>query len=422
MMKVVTALVCLFTSITKGCTQEDTSKFIGIGEQFPGIVMGYHKNEPVNINRYKSRLVILDFWDPSCSSCFREFEKLDSLQQHFGSQVQFILVTRSGQQAIDQRFKNKKIKQPRNIPFLINDSILHTMLPYHTVPHHVWIDSSGFVRHIADGQYTNLQNIQTYLQGVAVNLPLKNEWADIDATKPLWLEGGGRLQPYLQAYSYFMQQVAPFSSQNVFQVTEDTLKPALGFKAINTTLMLLYQIAASQSLMGKFLEKNRVIVETGSQDSIATHGKVGLQTLLCYESKIPYANWQQLFTVLMQDLNRYFPYRAKIEKRKVPCLVLVQFSGKNKITHRSRPVDNVISGRRIQIKNQPFENLFFLIKDAYAGDSRPVLNDVNYTGTINLDLEVPLADLPALRRQLQNYNLDLVEQVRELEMMVLAKK
>jgi len=91
------ATLCLFFSAPSQA-QSVTSVFkpVKIGDRIPDITLTNvcnYETTKTNLSDFKAKLIILDFWATSCTSCLANFPKTEELQKKYGGEVQFIKVT-----------------------------------------------------------------------------------------------------------------------------------------------------------------------------------------------------------------------------------------------------------------------------------------------------------------------------------------
>jgi thiol-disulfide isomerase/thioredoxin len=132
------------------------------------------------ISQSANQLFILDFWATWCGSCAKKFPLLDSLQQHFGNQLNIVLV--NGRKTKDDTAKIntfmgrlQKAGQPANrFRMIINDTILDKYFPHTALPHYVWIYNNRY-RAATNAQELTIANINAVLQGALPPMEQKND-------------------------------------------------------------------------------------------------------------------------------------------------------------------------------------------------------------------------------------------------------
>lgn len=392
------------------------TKSIGIGEKVPSSI----------IKSYKGKLVILDFWNTSCIPCIEAIPKMDSLQKVFADKIQIILVTKNNSPAVETLFNRIKIKRP-DLPMITSDTVFSKLFPHNSVPHHVWIDTSGRVLYITDGYNATFDNISKVLNDNKIEVGYKKEFTDFDANAPLLTEGNGRLLHHLNYYSVIMAHIPEYGKgKNCIII--DTINKMTGLKLINVPLLNLYKIAFGSSISPTdFDNDNRIILEVADKSrfiwpltnlSISTWKS---ENIYSYESMIPIINQKELFLIFQQDLNRYLPYDVKVESQKTKCLVLIRLSSSDKIKSKGGSPSYISnSDGNLSIRNLPIQNsLFISLKANNSSLNMPIIDNTNYTENIDIDIKSRLNDIEGVRKELRRYNLDLIEKEVVIPMLVI---
>lgn len=92
-----------------------------------------------------NKLIIFDFWATWCSSCYRKFPHLDSLQKEFGEKFALRLVNSQGtgddREKIIAFYNKRKNINGQAFQFIniINDTVLKKYFPHSIVPYYVWV-------------------------------------------------------------------------------------------------------------------------------------------------------------------------------------------------------------------------------------------------------------------------------------------
>lgn len=161
-------------------------KPLGIGDVVPDIQLNNVINYPVSqiqLSSFKNKHIILDFWASWCSSCFRHFPQLDSLQQQYPGQLQVLLVntktTGDDEQKITTAYARIRSGGSNfNLPTLAADTIISRLFPHYILPHYVWIDNQHIVKAITDAEALTPGNIEMFLQNKTFVVNTKNDLSD----------------------------------------------------------------------------------------------------------------------------------------------------------------------------------------------------------------------------------------------------
>ena len=82
-------------------------------KELPDIVFYDEANNPVKLDRWRGKVVVLNIWATWCPPCVKEMPTLDRLQQKLGGdffQVVVLSVDEAGVKAVKQFFKQTRVK------------------------------------------------------------------------------------------------------------------------------------------------------------------------------------------------------------------------------------------------------------------------------------------------------------------------
>lgn len=416
-MKRIIAVLALLCPFLLGA--QETMRPLTVGDPVPDLEVKGLVNYPspsLRLSQFRGKALILDFWATWCSACLKGLERADSLQQRFGDSLQVVMVsTRYGRDdAVKvQAFLDKRRQAGHSIPklpFVTSDTVLNSLFPHRTIPHYVWLNRDGVVAAITSLDELTEEHVRRFLQGEALNLPLKREVMDYRVDRGLLEGGNGGAAAQLQFRSIFTGQLPGMSSGSRSWRDSTVQKRTL----LNLRATDLYRAAHR-------LPTNRVIMEAKLRGED--------HSMFCYELTAPAATTDLQFRALMlQDLNRYLNLNGRIEKRAMPCWVLVR-KATGDHAFRSRGGAKSLqwytpAGGATVLRNRPLATLIAALNGGTrATANNPiVLDETGYSGPVDLELRAPLTDLPALRRELQRYGLDLIPAVRKVEVFVLGKE
>jgi len=388
-----------------------------------------YESPSLKLTDIHKKLIIFDFWDVTCLSCLKSFPELDNLQKEFGDALQIILVNKQTKDSTERFFaKRKKIKLP-NVPFVTADSLLHKLFPHEGVPFCVWVDSSYTVRSQTRGYAITATHIANFLKGQDLNA---QPYRKTEYKQNLF---DTNYQSALHYFSYFSNcqpgvRFSPYRDTGTYQQ----------IRIDCSSIEELYQKAYAGGSETKFNTPGRTIFETG--DSAIYHRPrdrnqydLWLRThAYNYQLYLPKSRKENKFLVLQEDLRRSFNLIAKIEKRSVRCLLLVRTSRQDKLKSNGGQAANKFykSGLKSSyvdsiryVRNVPFGD--FLTRFSIYSESNfllPFVNTTGYTGNIDLTMPGKLVDdanLTDVRKELQKYDLDLVEGDYLIDVLVLNK-
>lgn len=406
-------------------------KTFSIGDAMPSMTFSNIFAKPgtsISLNDYKGKLIILDFWNRWCGSCIEAFPKMEKLQSEFGDKIKILLVTSDKDEAVSKLFKRFKLP---SLTIISNDSILNNMFPHIAVPHHVWINPDGRVQFITDGYNATKENISKVLNGQNVQLHLKNEVTDVDEESDLWKEGNGRLQKYINNYSFAMRKVNEIGSTN-YAFIKDTINRTCGFRFVNTSLLDIYKIAFGGSVIltdKDFAYSNRIQFDCpscfdffqypGATDSIPAWEE---RNLVCYESKWKLNNDSLAYQYLQSDANKFFPFSVRVENIETPCYILKKINGLSNSKEGNKEKYLRYTGASYLLKNMPVSVLVKSLNGITLFKKMPIVDETNFSSNIDIHLTNAFSDIEVLTKQLLKNGLLLELSNRKMKILVIDAK
>lgn len=408
-----------------------TGKTFNIGDSMPLLTFSNIFNKPgnsISLSDYKGKLIIIDFWNRWCGTCIEAFPKMQKLQNEFGDKIKVLLVTSDKDEEVAKLFRRFKLPP---LTIISNDIILNNMFPHAAVPHHVWINPDGRIQFITDGYNATSQNVSKVLNGKDVKLHIKNEATDVDEDSDLWKEGKGRLQKYINNYSFTMTKINEIASTG-FTFIRDTTNNTCGFKFVNLSLLMLYKIAFGGSVDFQntaFAQNNRVEFNIPDgykffeypveSDSIPDWEK---RNLVCYESKWEIHNESLAYQYLQDDANRFLPFAVKVESKTVPCYILRKAGNFYRIKAVNKTKIIEFTDSSFILKSMPTTVLIESLNGMALFKTSPVVDETNYSSNIDIHLVNAFTDITALKRQLLRNGLLLEQGKRKMKMLVISSK
>lgn len=380
-----------------------------------------------------TRLIILDFWSSSCTSCMAAFPKMQKLQTEFNQALQVVFINSyETVEMVQKRFIEKKGRKwfykepPVNIPAIYGDSIWKSLFPHQSIPHHVWIDGQGKVLAITSGYNATASNVQGALDGKKLNFSVKNDLAGYNMAKEGWMKPVRKELPEPHYYTSFMPYYSGIG--NGVYITKDSANNIFRKTYRNLSVVDFYRIA--------YDEKNklmRVLIESDKKDEFKRPTEDDLRDawhskhFFSYEIRVPVKDEEQINNYLKTDINRFFGSHYGIEgnweKRTVKTFVLVK--SKNDLLKTAK-------GKQSQTNdesgyhwiNYPFNQIVNILYDYIEDFDSGIafIDETFYTGNVDMHLTGDLKNISNLRKQLQLYGLDLKESNRELDVLIIKDK
>lgn len=411
------------------------SQELKVGDKIPDLLLkniwNYEKEE-LDLNDYKDKLIIFDFWSFWCAPCLENLPKIDSLQNEYKDKIQFFWVNRKPKAEVVEFFaKRNRLKIPTLTPFITTDTLLDNFFPHDGVPFYVWVQN-GKVLYTTNMAVTK-ENLERHFRGETAlyNTPAKAAYLKSIHDADIF--------PYVK---YTTQIIKAIDTLNIHI---DQIGSNIPYDA--RSVQELYEMAYNESEnedFYKFSEHGRTILELEDAKQYRRPERGGNYDIwrgqygYYYYAILPEWLQHQKYNIMKEDLNRYFGLKPSIEKRKVKSLAIVKTSKLDKIQTKGGSPDLTLFEVDYKVddfeklnppirylKNQPFQLLVDILKG--KGNARWKINVVDQTGiTGNIDFEMSEAeimqdDINGFRKALRRYDLDLVEKMISMEVLVLRK-
>jgi len=417
-------------------SQIDSIKPLSIGDKMPDILLSnfLDNSKPFKISDLKGKLVIFDLWNTWCSACVNLMPSLDTLQKKFGDSIKIFLVTDSKRADVEKLFQRVKFKIP-DLQSITDDTLINKLFPHSTVPQQVWIDMDGNVKFITDAYNATSDNIRTVLHNKPIELHEIKETANFNFDQSLLKEGAGRLLYHLKYYSFFMNRLNEFNGSFSSLNKIDSISKTMTTKLVNQPILYFYKQAFGilipdglEDLYSKKLSDKRIILDIKNASNFyepQENSKKDIwynKNAFSYESCIPIEDPDSSYYILQQDLNRYFPYSARIEKRKVRCFVLKRISDDDKLLTHSKNAAFVDDKNRTRMQNFPVSSFVSVLSNMYKEITIPIVDGTGYKKNIDISFARKFSGIHDLIKNLREYGLDLVEETRDISMLVIRNK
>ncbi len=400
----------------------------------------------VNLYDLNKKLTLFDFWGTYCSTCIAQMAHLEKLQEEFGDKIQIIIVTKNSKNEVDQLFKringhvSKDITYAsKHLPFILDDTIISALFPHDGIPTHVWLDSAKVLKGVAFDNSTTAENIEAFLKGQKIKLA-EIDMTAIDPSNPMsWIGSGSSFRTQLKSYSFIFSRL-PHSGGGDRQVTaliDSATNKIVGLTCLNMRIADLYKLVWFHYKNPNIgIPDNIILLEVKNKGKFyppknnSEYFDWADTSIFTYVIRQPLKDADEIYNSMRQDLDRYFHYQSSFEYRKIKCLALKRISDEGKImTKGLEPKLQLLfdsNGVRLEIQNQSLSSLFSSIKSVVSSQDPflPLFNETNYHGRVDMNLpwddNLENLSIPRLRKGLQKYGLDLVEENKILKMLVIS--
>jgi len=399
----------------------------------PVLRMANYSSPSLRLSQLRPRLVILDFWNTHCIACVTAFPRLDSIQQRFGDRIQVMLVNRESPAETKAFFaRHRAITKPR-LPMIMGDTQLLKMFTREGYPYSVWIDGKGVVRYITSGYNTTTEHIEALLREEPPVLirAQKTRYISLLTDSP-WKND-----------VVFFSALAPRRGRNETgnSILESEDGRTVHLKKTNAVLDL-FKAAFSADEPRRFAWRGSIALEMKDPGLFIRPADGNLldawmeRSWYNYELVVPAARRDELYTIMQEELQRFFQVRARFEKRVVPSIVLVRTSGRDALhtaggapSGRLYPAYNEApaEGSMRLLVNRPFSDLAFVLQtEIQQGSKLPFVDETGYAASA-IDIALPWSaieryDLERWRQALRKYDLDLIEKPIAMDVLVIGDK
>lgn len=307
---------------------KDLSKALHITDNFvpPEEVKLMRGNfEKMDWKTFDNKIIILDFFDTSCTACIKAMPKLQGLQNKLGDKIQIFTVTWQDKPTMERFFKtNKYVREHKvNLPIIYSDSTLKAMFPHASIPH-VALIYKGKVKAISMTEFITEENLLKLHGSGNIQLPLKDDFGKGDLAGKL--ETAGMDMKAGVIISGFQNGVPSYKHGIVMGTDSTTGK----FKTSFYNMPLVMALKATWSKIKKptYIPRPERIVlkvrDKSSYQDLKDEGEIWLQKHgLSYErlDLVQRADSLQAL-VLLNDLHSYFGVKSYFEMKEMDCLVM----------------------------------------------------------------------------------------------------
>ncbi|MBC7903141.1 MAG: TlpA family protein disulfide reductase [Gemmatimonadaceae bacterium] len=282
-------------------TASQGQRHLDVGDAVPEEVFTYLKKKAGNVGSgsdFKGKNLILNFWNLYCYSCMMNMPEDDKIQDRIGDSLKLIMITSNNPEEINKSFKKHKLVIPK-LAFITSDTLLKRHFPYIGVPYLIWIDKSGKISHMTDGDKLTVENIRAFVKGEKRDMGYaKTEFESFNSN--IHLVQNARVPDYLLYFSILTTELKGVNPR----VGQRFDSSGAGVLARNQRLIDLYQYAYSNRTA--FADNGKMDVQLFVRDSSQ------LNTLYSYELKLPIEKRRDWQIFMREDLQRYFPFEISV--------------------------------------------------------------------------------------------------------------
>ena len=417
MNKLIFLFLCIFTA-QKATAQYDKnvdlSKRLSIEQTVPDLpempILNFSSNT-VDLDDYNDKLVILDFWDTSCSTCIALMPHLKELQKTVGDKVQILTVTWESREAIESFFKKSKYLKEKNtfLPTIVGDTLLRKYFPHLGVPHSVYL-YKGKVKAITHSDYIKVEYIEKLLADSKLDIPVKDDFntkvimQDADKQKVIGKVVVTGYQEGLVFKGGLPIEKDSLSGQFITYINNSGILSA--YTRLFAQIKMPDFIWHADRIIWKVKDKIRYEAAFDERDMEIWERKYAICYQRISQDTLPKAEMAKL---VMKDLNFFLGLNVRQTKAEKDVIVIRK-------TDRSRiGATEVPDQDALLIEGA--NNLAFFSLDMTA-KFPPAIDESGYTGLIKLGQFSTIEELSA---QLLFYGLEAVKTKREIDVLVVEE-
>jgi thiol-disulfide isomerase/thioredoxin len=385
-------------------------------------IQGLLSGESITIkpSDYRGKKIIFDFWSIYCSSCMKAFSSLDSLQLMYGDRVQIILVNfenKDSTRNIFSRFKG--VHRPRYVPMISANSFFRQNFRRNEFPYGLWLSENGTIKYFTEAYNSTKRNIEAFVQNKRLGVDTIS--LHRDRLSPLVGVQNDDWESRFLFYSYITRWVKGINiGYRELQPINDGKSVRLCMNAVSITE--LCKVAFEEREKHSF--NLPYTIELNISDSsryVAPSDKTEYDqwkrsNAYNYDLVVPVENKSKAYERMQSDIQNYFGIEAKIEKRLRPCLIL-QKTGAPVIPEITKLNPDSFFYYRAVPSN------FFMKVVSEWDDYFPVLDETGEKISAIVPYSVTSKfDLNKLSEMLKLSNLRIIEEIREVDVLVIKEK
>lgn len=142
-----------------------------IGERVADLPLGKllnYKDTTARFSDFGHKLIILDFWATTCSSCMAMFPLEDSLQRAFEGEVQFLPITGEAQAKVKTFLAKWMGRQGLTLsfPIVTEGKLAIKLFGHYSIPYFIWMAPNGEMLAQTSGTFINRAAINAALAAI----------------------------------------------------------------------------------------------------------------------------------------------------------------------------------------------------------------------------------------------------------------
>lgn len=402
-------------------------KPLTIGDKVPDVylshILNYEKSSG-NLSEFMDKPLIIDFWFSECATCIEAMPHLDSLQKEYSEELNIILSTHQNERKIADFFENHSIGKKHKFINVVDDTTLRQLFPATGFPHQVWIDNDSVVIAITDGQSTTHENIEKILTGIPLNIAVKQDEMDPNVrngANPLITYFDQQKSSILQ-YSFLGEYRQGFTGGARRET--DTLNNITRLNIRNVDFLKLYDYAYHPPMGTAALHRSTRMAREDTNPIQTEADFVAKSNIFCYDIIYQgHLDLKKQSEIMIHDLDTYFNVKSVQEKKVMPCYIMKEVGSRRAYQEALHTDQNAFTENEKMVNGKNWivnkGIIRFFLRDVNLYVDKPFIFEGDDSKNINFIVTWNPDDLASMNQQLQRFDLEIVIEEREREVIVL---
>ncbi|UNY98616.1 peroxiredoxin family protein [Zhouia spongiae] len=409
----------------------------------------HYRQKTVSSDNLKGKFVVLCFWHRFCSGAYKNFSRMNRLAREFRGKVEFIMIGgRSNKSEYNRNeeldslmalFERTRKMQNLQLPSSY-DIDLYQRFVTAGAPHLIWIDDKGIVQAVTAN--IDSTRLEAFLAGKEFDffdysmegLERSKQRPDVyDAENPFLVDGNGgksdsfQYRSLITPYTNEMPLAMGITRKVKWYHWQGKLE---GVAALEELYKLAY-FGYFGNYDDWYREENynQLVLDIKNKRPFTRYNyNIPIENIYWYSLIVPQhkRNPKSLMKIIQNDLDNYFGYQARIEKRMLPywCITANE-QVKEKIKTKNGP-SKLITDQFTYVgaQNLPFTKylkMLFIMIAPGPGIEFPIIDETGIEGNIDIPVkDVDLSNFEDTKKVLRKLGFDIKKAYKDFNVLVIS--
>lgn len=354
----------------------------------------------VSVDKYKGKIILLDFWATWCGPCISAMKKYEDLSKKFPGKLQVIAITKEPVKRIQSFVKNR----PTQLLIAIDTlGSISQYFPYRTIPHVVLIDKSGTIRAITHSDEITESVINAVWNDQTISLTHKKDDTKFDYDDDYFKVDSlvvrtFNIQPGIVGIGTFSK-----TGKGIFENRRISMH--------NFSVEGFYRMAFQKSYF-------RMISELNKEQSDYADAK----NKFCLDVIVPKGEENTLYTFFQSKLIESFKVEAVLEKRKTSVYVVKRINDSLLLKPSQEKNDLYGASSNFFNGNGVSASAIADFMESFGLTGTPVVDETGLKGRYDINMEWEPEKKGSFREALAKIGLGFEKVEREIEVLILKTK